>query len=61
MAYGRRVNVIVFNLFLIFGSLLSVDKNWWVLNLGRLMFGFSSGVLLCTTPKIIEETIPPSY
>jgi MFS family permease len=40
------------------GSVLSVNHNWWVLNLGRLVFGFASGVLLCATPKIIEETIP---
>jgi len=25
---------------------------------GRLVLGMSSGVILCTTPKMIEETIP---
>jgi len=55
---GRRINVIIFNLVLILSSLMSIDKNWWILNLGRVIFGFSSGVLLCATPKIIEETIP---
>ena len=25
---------------------------------GRFLFGFSSGVFLCATPKVIEETIP---
>lgn len=58
VARGRRVNVIIFNLVLILSSLMSIDKNWWVLNLGRVIFGFASGVLLCATPKIIEETIP---
>jgi MFS family permease len=55
---GRRINVIIFNLVIIIGSILSVNSNWWILNIGRLVFGFASGVLLCATPKIIEETIP---
>ena len=58
VAKGRRINVIIFNLVLILSSLMSIDKNWWILNLGRVVFGFASGVLLCATPKIIEESIP---
>jgi hypothetical protein len=25
---------------------------------GRFVFGFSCGVLICTTPKAIDETVP---
>ena len=58
MSKGRRVNVLIFNLVMILSSLMSIDKNWWVINLGRVIFGFASGVLLCAAPKIIEESIP---
>ena len=55
---GRRLNIIIFNLIAILGSGMSIVTNFWVLMAGRFIFGFSSGVLLCATPKVIEETIP---
>ena len=41
------------------GSLLSLILDFKVMVLGRFIFGFSSGVLLCVAPKILQETIPP--
>jgi len=29
-----------------------------VICLGRIIYGFSAGVMICATPKMIEETIP---
>ena len=40
------------------GSLLSLYLNIWCMCVGRLLFGFSAGVMLCATPTIIQETIP---
>ena len=55
---GRRINIIIFNIIAILGSCMSIVTNFWVLMVGRFLFGFSSGVFLCATPKVIEETIP---
>ena len=55
---GRRINIMIFNIVAILGSAMSTISNFWVLLAGRFIFGFSSGVLLCATPKMIEETIP---
>ena len=55
---GRRINIIIFNLVAILGSFLSIVTYFWVLMVGRFLYGFSSGVILCAAPKVIEETIP---
>jgi len=40
------------------GSLLSLVLDFKVMVLGRFVFGFASGVLLCVAPRILQETIP---
>jgi hypothetical protein len=42
------------------GTALSLVLNFKVMCVGRFLFGLSAGVLLCATPKIIDETIPAS-
>jgi len=56
--HGRRQALIRFNFVGLFGSLISFYLNFWSMCFGRLVLGFSSGVMLCTTPKMLEETIP---
>ena len=55
---GRRRPIIIFNVFIIIGSLMAVVDNFKVICLGRLVFGFATGVLLSAAPKVIEETVP---
>jgi MFS family permease len=61
IAHGRRRAVIIFNIAGIIGSLLSVIPHLAIISIGRFIYGFSSGVLVTATPKIIEETIPSHY
>ena len=58
---GRRKAVIIFDILAIIGSLMSVITNFYVIVIGRLIFGFSAGVLATACPKIVEETIPANY
>ena len=32
--------------------------NFWQMCFGRFIYGFATGVLTCTTPKMVEEIIP---
>lgn len=56
--YGPRKTLVYFNLLALIGSILSLSLNFKLMNLGRLLFGLSSGVMLCATSKILEQTIP---
>jgi hypothetical protein len=40
------------------GSIVSLSLDYKLMCLGRLFFGLASGVLLCATSKMMEETIP---
>ena len=57
-AKGRRTTIIYFNILALIGTALSLILNFKVMCFGRFLFGFAAGVLLCATPKIIDETIP---
>ena len=61
ISHGRRRSVLVYNLVSIVGSLLSLVANLPVMCIGRLIFGFATGVLVTACPKIIEETVPAHY
>jgi len=51
--YGRRRSVIQMNWIGLIGSLLSLILDFKVMVLGRFVFGFASGVLLCVAPRIL--------
>lgn len=55
---GRRSTIINFNSTGFIGTLISFLPNFIVMCIGRLIVGFSCGVLICATPKAIDETIP---
>jgi MFS family permease len=61
IAYGRRKSVLIFDLLGIIGSVLSIIENFYVILVGRLMYGFAAGVLVTACPKIVEETVPSAY
>ena len=55
---GRKRMVILFNIFSIISCILSLIKNTTCICIGRVLFGICSGVFMCATPKILDETIP---
>lgn len=57
---GRRRTVIWFNALALVGTAFSLVLHFKIMCLGRFLFGLAAGVLLCATPKIMEETIPPA-
>jgi len=50
--------IILFNVVAIVGCCLSLVANTYVLCLGRFIYGFAAGVIICATPLMLEETIP---
>ena len=56
---GRRKTIIAQNVVGLISSGISILPNFYMICFGRLVFGFSCGVLLCTTPRMLDETIPP--
>lgn len=58
ITYGRRRAVLIFDLLGIVGSCLSIISNFYVILIGRLVYGFAAGVLVTACPKIVEETVP---
>ena len=57
-AMGRRKTIIYFNSLALIGTALSLILHFKIICFGRFVYGFAAGVLLCATPKIMEETIP---
>lgn len=55
---GRRATILYFNAIGIIGTLISFLPNFVVMCIGRVIVGFTCGVLICATPKAIDETIP---
>ena len=55
---SRRKPILFFNFIIILGCFLAIYDNFTVICIGRLVFGFATGVLLAAAPKIIEETVP---
>ena len=56
--YGRRSTIINFNIVALVASLSMFTLNFKIMCVGRLLFGFACGVMLCATPKMIDETVP---
>ena len=56
--YGRRNAIIYYSIWGIIGSGISVVNEFYTICLGRLIYGFSSSILIVTASKYLEETIP---
>jgi len=37
---------------------MSIVMNFYVICAGRILLGFTCGVILCATPKMLDEVIP---
>jgi len=55
---GRRTTIIYFNIIGLISTFICFLPNFYVICIGRCLYGFSCGVLICATPKAIDETIP---
>lgn len=55
---GRHKGLVTGNIIAIIGSLLSLVSEFWTISVGRLLVGFGGGMIMTTSPKVIEETIP---
>jgi MFS family permease len=45
----------------IVGCAITVYQKFWSIILGRLIYGFSCGMLAISMPRVMEETIPGEY
>lgn len=59
MRIGWRRSFFIIGTIGIIGNLVTIyiDK-FWVLMIGRIIFGFSSGLISSISPKFLEESIP---
>ena len=55
---GPKKTIIIFNVFGLIGSIMSLQLSFKFMCLGRFFFGLTSGVLLCATSRVLEDTIP---
>jgi MFS family permease len=55
---GRRPVLIIANLLAIIFSITSIIPNLYIIGLSRTFYGFTAGVIVSATPKMIEETVP---
>lgn len=58
IAGGRKRMVILFNFVALVGVVLSLINNFTLMCVGRLIFGFASGVFVVAGSKMLDETIP---
>jgi len=50
--------MMILNVVGIVGCLLSVVDQYYIMMIGKFLFGLAVGGLITLTPRIIEETIP---
>lgn len=55
---GRRVAIIVFNVFSAIATALTMFLNYPAIVIGRFFFGFCCGVFSVAGPKMLDETVP---
>jgi MFS family permease len=55
---GRRRTLLIFNVLSIFAISLTCFLNVNMIIVGKLLFGFTSGVLNIAAPSMLDETVP---
>lgn len=58
ISIGRKKVVFITSLIGIIGVSLSMITNIWVILVGRLIYGYSTGIVSVLVPRYIEETVP---
>ena len=56
--YGRRPALIISALIGIVGTAITIYENFWAILIGRLIYGFSVGIIAIAMPRLMEETVP---
>ena len=56
--WGRRRTILLFNFFATLGCIVMCFESVAAICIGRLIFGFSSGVFSVAVPRMIEEIVP---
>lgn len=56
--YGRRKTMLIFNTISIISLCSTLILNLPAITIGKLAFGFSSGVINVAGPKMLDETVP---
>ena len=42
----------------IVGTAITIYQNFWAILIGRLIYGFSVGIIAIAMPRVMEETVP---
>ncbi len=58
MKIGRRNGFLLATLVALVGTIMQLLPDFWLLILGRLIYGLGCGVLSIIGPRFIEETVP---
>ena len=56
--YGRRKALLISALIGIIGTAITIVENFWAIIFGRLLYGFSVGIIAIAMPRLMEETVP---
>lgn len=56
--YGRRPALILSAFIGIVGTAITTYENFWAIIIGRLIYGFSVGIIAIAMPRLMEETVP---
>ena len=55
---GRRICLIASAIIGIIGTAITIYQNFWAIIIGRLIYGFSVGIIAIAMPRLMEETVP---
>ena len=55
---GRRKLLIIFGIVGIVATTVTLIPNLWIIILGRLVFGFCTGIYMTAGPRMLDECIP---
>ena len=58
MAIGRKPTMLIASVIGIFGVLIEMIENFPAIIIGRIIYGFSSGIYSVCVGRYIEETVP---
>lgn len=56
--YGRRLSLMASAVIGIVGTAITIYQNFWAILIGRLIYGFSVGIIAIAMPRVMEETVP---
>jgi MFS family permease len=58
MKYGKWKMIMVMNIFVVLGSILSIIDNMYVICIGKVLFGIAAGGFGVYCPNYLNEVVP---